>query len=155
MKYLPIGIIGAFSIIVSFVWMLIEGDWAWNFFFLRFMGSFLCSFGLMKIVFFKGFVTTFSQYDLLAKKTKEYAYAYPFIELLLGIGYLFLHFITILSIITFILMLIGAVGILLALRQKKVFLCACVGGKWNIPLSTLSLIENLLMAAMAFLMLAY
>lgn len=152
MKYLPIAIISSISILISIIWMGVEGVWSWMFFFQRFMGSFLSCFGIMKIVFFKGFVEMFSRYDVLAKRSKEYAFAYPFVEILLGMGYLFFHFVVVLSIITFILMLIGAVGIILALRQKKVFLCACVGGKWNIPLSSLSLIENLLMALMSFLM---
>jgi hypothetical protein len=55
---------------------------------------------------------------------------------------------------TLILMLVGAVGVLKALLNKRAIRCACLGTALNLPMTTITLVEDLGMAAMAAIMLA-
>ncbi len=121
-----------------------------------FMGVFLTVFALFKLVGYKMFVQMFPMYDLIAKRAKFYSYAFPFIELLLGASFLFNWAETWRSIAVIILMGIGAISIFneVYLKRRKIH-CACLGNIIKLPLSTVSLFENVLMVAMAVFMLAY
>ena len=56
--------------------------------------------------------------------------------------------------ITLVVMSIGVVSVIYAVYIKKLDLrCACLGTKLNLPLTTLTLTEDLLMAIMAVIML--
>ena len=56
---------------------------------LQFMGIVFLLLSILKLINIKGFANMFVQYDLIAKKSKIYAYIYPFIEFFLGLMYLF------------------------------------------------------------------
>ena len=88
-------------------------------------------------------------YDLLAAKSREWAFAYPFVELGLGIAYLINFQPIATNIATLLLMSVGAAGVLQALRQKRRIRCACLGTGLNLPMTKVTLIEDLAMAAMA------
>ena len=47
------------------------------------------------------------------------------------------------------LMLIGTVGVLQSLLAKRTIQCACLGAVFNLPMSWVTLVEDLLMAGMA------
>jgi hypothetical protein len=59
------------------------------------------------------------------------------------------------NVITIIVMGVGTVGVVSALRSKKTIVCACLGGFFNLPMSYVTLFENLTMIAMAFIMLLF
>lgn len=120
-----------------------------------FMGAFLVTFAGFKLAGYKMFVMMFSGYDLIAKKSKLYARAYPFIELLLGVAFLF-NFLPIASNILVILLLgIGSIGVFQEIYHRRSgFYCACLGNIIKLPLSTVSLVEDVTMVAMAIAMLA-
>ena len=62
----------------------------------NFMGLFFLSFAGLKFVNLRGFVVLFQEYDLVAHKSKIYAYLYPFLELFFGIALLMsfnMHFV--------------------------------------------------------------
>lgn len=118
-----------------------------------FMGGFFIVFGSFKLINYEMFVLAFSGYDILAKKNKIYAYVYPFIELLLGIFYV-LNFLAVpRDIFTIIIMGIGAAGVIKAIMHKSHIQCACLGTIIRLPLTTVSAVENITMATMAFIML--
>jgi phage shock protein PspC (stress-responsive transcriptional regulator) len=50
---------------------------------------------------------------------------------------------------------IGTVGVISALKSKRTIVCACLGGFFNLPMSYVTLFENLTMIAMAFIMLLF
>lgn len=116
-----------------------------------FEGYFFVLFALFKFIDLKTFATGFSRYDLIAGKFKPYAYVYPFIELILGLGFLtgILLFETLIA--TVIVSAIGALGV--AFNLKKKIQCACLGAVINLPLSKVSLLEYVLMGLMALYML--
>lgn len=125
------------------------GDWSLEPMMRHFMASFFIVFSFFKLLDLRGFVTAYRDYDLLAMRSVNWAYAYPFVELALGIAYL-IDFIPVLTnIVTFLIMTIGAVGVLRALLDKKRIRCACLGTALNLPMTKVTLIEDLTMAAMA------
>ncbi|MBI2775187.1 heavy-metal-associated domain-containing protein [Candidatus Dependentiae bacterium] len=120
-----------------------------------FMGSFFIVFSLFKIYNLHGFVEAFSMYDLIAKRSTMYAYAYPFIELCLGIAYLNGLFPIATNLATLFFMIVGSIGVAYELAQNKEIVCACLGAVFKLPMTYVTLIENISMAIMALCMLLY
>lgn len=118
-----------------------------------FMGGFFVLFGFLKVINIRAFADSYSLYDLIAQKFKVWAYIYPFVELILGFMYLFDLHPFFLNIFTATLMLIGAVGVVVALVSGKKLMCACLGEVFKVPLTYVTLMEDLLMAVMALYML--
>ena len=118
-----------------------------------FMGGFFIVFGGFKLIGYENFVIAFRDYDILAKRHKIYAYIYPFIELFLGVIYVLNLFSPARDVFTVIIMSIGAFGVAKAIMHRSHIQCACLGNIIRLPLTTVSLVENLVMASMAFIML--
>jgi hypothetical protein len=108
---------------------------------------------MFKFFDLEGFADGFQMYDLLAKPFRPYSYIYPFIELGLGLGYLSRWQPMLIYTITILVMLFGALGVVNALRKGLDVECACMGSVLSVPLSTVALVEDLGMAAMALAML--
>jgi hypothetical protein len=117
-----------------------------------FMAFFFLIFGFFKVINIKGFAAAYRTYDLIAQRSLWYAYAYPFFELALGFAYLFNLYPFITNVATFILMSISAVGVLMELSKGKEITCACLGVVFKIPMTWVTLAEDLLMAGMALAM---
>jgi hypothetical protein len=118
-----------------------------------FMGSFFIVFGAFKVFNLRGFATAYQTYDLLAKRVALYAYLYPFLELALGVSYFvgWNPFVT--NLATVVLMSFSALGVFNELRKGNEFMCACLGVVFKIPMTYVTLLEDLLMAVMALIML--
>lgn len=128
----------------------------WSFFgdfMLRYMGIFFIIFSLAKMLDWKGFANAFSMYDILAKNSKAYAFAYPGIEFILGILYLSGNYIVGAAIVTLFIMGVGAIGVGSKLLKKEKFVCACLGTKINLPLTKITLLEDVIMFTMAVILL--
>ncbi len=133
-------------LILSWVYSHYTGGGAENF--MRgFMGAFFIVFGMFKLLDLPGFVMSYIGYDLIASRWTGWAKIYPFIEIGLGVGYLFGSMY--LDWATLILMLVGAAGVLRQLARGSKIKCACLGTYVKLPLTTVSLTEDLVMAAMA------
>lgn len=74
-------------------------------------------------------------------------------ELALGAAYLLNLSTVAINIFTLVLMLVGAIGVFKALFDKRTIRCACLGTALNLPMTKVTLIEDLAMAAMAAIML--
>jgi|SRR5579871_463067 len=118
-----------------------------------FMGLFFCQFAMLKLFHPTSFADGFQKYDLLAQKLRLYAYIYPLIELGLGIAYLSHGCPFTTYIVTAIVMGFSAIGVIKALRSGLDLRCACMGTVLDVPLSTVTLTEDLAMGIMAILML--
>ena len=118
-----------------------------------FMGFFLCCFSMLKIFNLASFADGFQMYDVLAKQTRVYAYLYPFIELGLGLGFLSFIVPKIIYGITIITMTLGAIGVLSALKKGLDINCPCMGSILKVPLSTVTLTEDISMIVMSIVML--
>ena len=118
-----------------------------------FMGLFLCCFAMLKIFNLSAFADGFQMYDLIATRSRIYAYIYPFIELGLGLSFLSFLAPTVTYATTTIVMAIGTVGVVIALRKDLDINCPCMGSVLDVPLSTVTLTEDIGMGLMAVMML--
>jgi len=118
-----------------------------------FMGIFLCCFAMLKMFNLSAFADGFQMYDLIATRSRAYAYVYPFIELGLGLSFLAFLAPTMTYTVTIIVMVLGTFGVVSALRQDLDINCPCMGSVLDVPLSTVTLTEDLGMGIMAAIML--
>lgn len=119
----------------------------------HFMAGFFLVFSFFKLLNLKGFAESYAMYDVLAKRIPQWAYLYAFIELGLGIAYTinFNPFLT--NMVTLAVMSISIIGVLQSVLNKKKIQCACLGAVFNLPMSTVTIIEDALMIAMSAIML--
>ena len=150
--YKPLIIILAYLLGFVLLSQVIAGEWNWNDMMSKFMGGFFIVFSFFKMLDVKGFAYSYSSYDIIAKKWIGYGFIYPFIELGLGIAYLaeFNMFIT--NWVTLIVMGISTIGVLQSVMRKSKIQCACLGTVFNLPMSTVTLVEDALMVIMAAIM---
>jgi hypothetical protein len=118
-----------------------------------FMGLFFVVFAMFKLLDVAGFAKSFSGYDLVARRFPAYAYAYPWIELVLGLAYLDYWHPPLINLLTLALMALGAAGIATSLSDGRKLPCACLGTALNVPLGAVSIVENVGMGTMAAIML--
>lgn len=119
----------------------------------NFMTGFFLVFSFFKLLDVKAFADSFQMYDLLAVRSRIYALAYPFIELALGIACL-VHFQPRLVYMTdIVIMGFGAIGVLKSVLDKRQIRCACLGTVFNLPMSTVTIIENSVMVAIGIVLL--
>lgn len=117
-----------------------------------FMGIFLLIFSLLKIFHPVDFADGFRKYDIIAKKWKVYAYCYPLIELFLGLAFLSFFLPMLTYLVTMIILTVGAIGVINGLRQGLDINCPCMGTVLEVPLSTVTLTEDIGMALMALIL---
>jgi cation transport ATPase len=150
--YKPILLIFFYISLVTVLIQLKNENFNWMQAMQYFMAGFFLVFSFFKLLNLKGFAESYVMYDVLAKRIPVWAYIYAFVELGLGIAYLinFNPFIT--NSITFIVMSISIVGVLQSVLNKKKIQCACLGSVFNLPMSTVTIIEDALMIAMSGIM---
>jgi copper chaperone CopZ len=141
--------IGGISLITSYH----EGTVAWVNFMNSFMAGFFIVFSFFKFLDLNGFADSYSSYDLIAKQIRGYGLVYPFIELALGIAYLTGFNPLVTNTATVIVMGVSSIGVIQSVLSKKKIQCACLGAVFNLPMSTVTIVEDLLMVAMAGTML--
>lgn len=144
-------LIGILSIVVALTFVGVQyftQDWM-----LAFMGYFFLIFGLLKVIRIRGFVEAYQMYDVLAKRSKTYAYIYPFLEVGFGVAYILAWQVSLVSAVVVPIMLIGALGVYLKLREGEEIPCACLGTVFKVPMTWVTLGEDLLMASTAAMLL--
>ena len=119
----------------------------------HFMAGFFIVFSFFKLLNLQGFSDSYRMYDVVAAKWKPWAFIYPFVELLLGVLYLINVFPVETNIATIVILGIGSIGVIQSNLNKRKIKCACLGDVFNLPMSTVTIIENLTMILMALLML--
>lgn len=118
-----------------------------------FMAGFFLAFSFFKLLDIRGFADSYSTYDIIAKRWRHWGFIYPFIELLLGIAYACSFQPLLINMGTFIVMSISIIGVLQSVLNKRKIHCACLGAVFNLPMSTVTIIEDALMIAMSAIML--
>jgi len=115
----------------------------------HFMAGFFLVFSFFKLLNLSGFADSYAMYDVIAKRIPAWGYFYAFTELALGIAYLinFNPFLT--NAITFVVMSISIIGVLQSVLNKRTIQCACLGAVFNLPMSTVTIIEDALMIGMS------
>lgn len=119
----------------------------------HFMAGFFLVFSFFKLLNLKGFAESYTMYDVVAKPLPVWGFIYPFVELALGIAYLINFNPLITNLVTIIVMSISIIGVLQSVLNKKKIQCACLGAVFNLPMSTVTIIEDALMIVMSAVML--
>jgi copper chaperone CopZ len=114
-----------------------------------FMAGFFLAFSFFKLLDIHAFADAYAGYDLLAARWHGWGLVYPFVELALGLAYLANWQPLWVNAITLVVMAFSAIGVVRAVLNKSEIRCACLGAVFNLPMSTVTIIEDLGMAAMA------
>ena len=117
------------------------------------MGWVLVFFGLIKISDVAGFAAGFAKYDPLAERSRLYAQAYPFLEIILGILFVLQLLILPAALITLGIYSVSLFGALQSIRKEESLHCVCLGTYFKLPLSTVTVIEAGFMIGMCVWML--
>lgn len=117
-----------------------------------FMGVFFLVFGLFKLIDLHGFVNGFQEYDFIAKRFKAYGYVYPFLEIGLGILYLLGLMFLWQNILVLFLAGIGIYTAYKYIDHADEIQCVCLGTIFKLPMTWVTLSENLLMFVMVIFM---
>jgi len=151
--YKPILLIFSYVIAISLVvsW---QGNGLDFMVFMRvFMSGFFLTFSFFKMLNLKAFAESYAMYDIVAKKFNAWGYIYAFIELGLGISFALNLSPFIVNWVTLIVMTVSILGVLESVLNKKKIQCACLGAVFNLPMSTVTIVEDALMIAMSAIML--
>jgi copper chaperone CopZ len=117
-----------------------------------FMAGFFLAFSFFKLLDVRAFADAYASYDLLAGRWRPWGYIYPFVELALGVAYLVNWQPVLSNTITLLVMGFSAIGVVLAVVRRRHIQCACLGTVFKLPMSTVTIVEDVgmvLMAAMA------
>lgn len=153
--YKPILLIFGFIAGVTVLIEITSTSFEWMRWMRHFMAGFFLVFSFFKLLNLKGFAESYAMYDVVAKKIKAWGFIYPFIELGLGLAYLANYRPLIINWITILVMGVSIIGVLQSVLSKQKIKCACLGDVFNLPMSTVTIIEDALMIAMSVGMLLY
>jgi cation transport ATPase len=151
--YKPILLIGAYITGATLLIEAVRGYFDWHTWMQNFMAGFFLVFSFFKLLNLKGFAESYSSYDIIAKKWMGWGYVYAFIELALGIAYMVGFNPILTNGVTFLVMSISIIGVLQSVLNKRKIQCACLGAVFNLPMSTITIIEDALMIGMSGVML--
>jgi len=151
--YKPILLIFLYIFGVTILIQLQNDSFNWMQAMRHFMAGFFLVFSFFKMMNLKGFADSYAMYDVIAKKIPAWGYVYAFIELALGITYLINFYPMLTYAVTFIVMSVSIVGVLQSVLNKRKIQCACLGDVFNLPMSTVTIIEDALMIIMSAVML--
>jgi hypothetical protein len=154
-NYQPLMVIIGVTLLTSFILALANAVFSGMHWMRYGMGLFFILLAMFKLFDINGFADGFQKYDIIAKHTRVYAYGYPLLELALGLLYLSAHYLYFTNVVTLILMIISAIGVINSVVKGMNLKCACLGTALNVPLSTVSIIENAGMGVMAAMMLIF
>lgn len=119
-----------------------------------FMAGFFLVFSFFKLLNLDGFADSYAMYDVIARRFKSWGYIYALIELALGLAYTTDFSPILTNIITLVVMTVSIIGVLQTVLNKKAIRCACLGAVFNLPMSTVTIVEDGLMILMSAAMLA-
>lgn len=119
----------------------------------HFMSSFFLTFSFFKLLNLKGFKESYQMYDVIARRFPVWGYIYAFTELTLGVAFLTNFNPLITNSVTLVVMSISIIGVLQTVLNKRAIKCACLGDVFNLPMSTVTIIEDGLMILMSLSML--
>ena len=119
----------------------------------HFMAGFFLAFSFFKLLNISGFATSYRMYDWVARKIPAWGYIYPFVELTLGLLYLTNAAPIFTNWATVIVLGVSSLGVIESNLNKKKIQCACLGDVFDLPMSVVTIIEDITMVAMAGAML--
>jgi hypothetical protein len=151
-SYYPLVLILFFLLGVTALVEVRLGNFEWNRAMRHFMAGFFLVFSFFKLLNLRAFADSYSAYDVIAMRWRPYGFIYPLIELGLGAAYVVDVWPLATNLVALIVMAVSAVGVVQSLLERRQIRCACLGAVFNLPMSYVTLLEDLLMAGMALAM---
>ncbi len=151
--YKPILLVFGYLLGATLLVEVAAGAFDWMRWMRHFMAGFFLVFSFFKMLDVPAFAVSYSSYDMVARRWLGWGYAYPFVELALGALFLLNFNPVATNGLTFVVMGISTVGVVQSLLAKRRFQCACLGAVFNLPMSKVTLFEDVLMMAMSGAML--
>lgn len=151
--YKPLLIIAAYLVGGTLLTALVTGGWGWMSMMGTFMGLFFVVFSFFKMLDLKGFCEAYTSYDLIAARWQPWGYIYPFVELGLGILFLTSAAPVVACAVALIVMGVSSIGVINAVARGRDLQCGCLGTMFDLPMSTVTIVEDVTMVLMAALML--
>ena len=151
--YKPILLIFGYIFGITVLVEIMNGSFIETRWMAHFMAGVFLVFSFFKLLNLQGFADSYSTYDILAKQWNAWGYIYAFVELGLGIAFLTGFNPLLTNIVTFTVMSTSIIGVLQSVMNKRKIRCACLGAVFNLPMSTITIIEDALMIGMSGIML--
>lgn len=151
--YKPVLLIFAYITGITLLIEWVLGGFAWMRWMNHFMAGFFLIFSFFKLLNLKGFADSYAMYDIVAKQWSGWGYIYAFMELALGIAFLVGFNPILTNSVTFVVMTVSIFGVLQSVFNKRKIKCACLGAVFDLPMSTITIIEDALMIGMSGVML--
>lgn len=151
--YKPILLIGAYITGITFLLQSANGGMDWSAWMRHFMAAFFLVFSFFKMLDLPGFAQSYSSYDVVAQRWPAWGYIYPFVELLLGLAFLLNFNPVVTNAVTLVVMAVSIVGVLQTVLNKRKIQCACLGAVFDLPMSSITIIEDGIMIIMSAAML--
>ncbi len=152
--YKPLALVVAYVVAASVFVQWRTGQWSAALSMQYFMGFFFLGFAFFKLLDISKFADAFASYDPLASRLRIYGLAYPLVEVILGLMFVTQTWLVVANVLTIVLLGIGLIGVVMAVRRRQAIQCACLGTVFNLPMSTVTIVENTVMIAMALVALA-
>lgn len=151
--YKPVFLIFFYITGITLLIQAVNQPFDWMQWMRHFMAGFFLVFSFFKMLNLKAFAKSYVMYDVIARKMPAWAYVYAFVELALGIAFLINFNPLVTNLVTVLVMTASIIGVLQTVLNKKKIQCACLGAVFNLPMSTVTIIEDGLMIAMSAAML--
>lgn len=151
--YKPILLIFAFITGVTFTVQMAQAQFDSMEWMRHFMAGFFLVFAFFKVLDIHGFASSYAGYDIIARRFYSWGLVYPFIEIGLGLAYLANLNPLLTNALTFVVMTLSIIGVIQSVLNKRKIKCACLGIGFNLPMSTVTIIEDGLMILMSAVML--
>lgn len=151
-QYRPLMLIIAGIALVTLFLQLVRG---YNFDAMLYdcMGITFLIFGAIKLLRWQGFVDAFRSYDDLAQRFYWYAVIYPFFEIGLGLLYWLRIAPVFTNVATIALTSLTTLSVVKELRKNNPFPCACLGTVFVLPMTWVTLAENMFVIVVALILL--
>lgn len=148
--YRPILLVFGYILLVTLIIQFVRADvFDIKVWMRHFMAGFFILFSFFKMLDLSGFADSYMTYDIVAKRWRGWAYLYAFIELGLGISYLLNFYPLVTNFVAFTVMSVSIIGVLQSVLNKRKIQCACLGAVFDLPMSTVTIIEDALMILMS------
>ncbi len=147
--YKPLITVFAFILLTSLAHQFSLGKFDAHLLMNHMMAGFFIGFSFFKFLDLKEFSESFSSYDPIAQRWLFYGYTYPFIELALGLLFISGKQLRLANAGTIIVLFVTTYGVYKRLQTKSQFQCACLGTTFKLPLSNVTIAENVAMIVMA------
>ncbi|WP_316735553.1 heavy-metal-associated domain-containing protein [Pedobacter aquatilis] len=151
--YKPILLIFGYVTTISLLVAWQQNTVNWMVFMRVFMAGFFLTFSFFKMLNLKAFAESYVMYDIVAKKFSAWGYIYAFIELGLGLSFALNLAPVVVNWVTLVVMTVSILGVIESVLNKKKIQCACLGAVFNLPMSTVTIVEDAMMIAMSAAML--